>query len=113
MMARWVDIDNQIKTLNDQMHSLKDEKKNVTEELNEYIDNRHVDKKTINVNLNDSQIKFVTSKVTQTLTFKYLEKCLSEIITDEDQVQQIIEYIKNNRSVDEVDEIKRIYKQSK
>ena len=75
--------------------------------MNEYIDNRHVDKKTINVNLNDSQIKFVTSKVTQTLTFKYLEKSLSEIITNKDQVSKIIDYIKKNREIKVINEIKR------
>jgi nitrogen regulatory protein PII len=110
MMTKWVDIDNEIKTLNERAYSLKEKRKSITEELNEYVEEKHVDKKTIDINLNDSQIKFVTTKVTQTLTFKYLEKCLSEIITDDEQVQQIIEYIKQNRTVEEVNEIKRIYK---
>jgi nitrogen regulatory protein PII len=110
MMAKWVDVDNEIKTLNERAYLLKEKRKSITEELNEYVEDKHVDKKSIDINLNDSQIKFVTTKVTQTLTFKYLEKCLKEIITDDDQVQQIIEYIKQNRTVEEVSEIKRIYK---
>jgi seryl-tRNA synthetase len=109
-MAEWVHIDNQIKQLNDKINELKKEKNNLSDELNEYVENNNVDRKTINVNLKDSQIKFVTTRVPQTLTFKYLEKCLGEIITDEEQVNQIIEYVKSSREYNEVNEIKRIYK---
>jgi hypothetical protein len=109
-MAEWVHIDNKIKNLNEQLNELKEEKSEISDKLNDYVENNSVDKKSINVNLKDSQIKFITTKVPQTLTFKYLEKCLNEIITDEDHVKQIIEYVKLNRIINEVNEIKRIYK---
>lgn len=109
-MAEWVHIDNQIKELSNKMNELKEEKNDISDKLNEYVENHKVDRKTINVNLRDSQIKFVTTKVPQTLTFKYLEKCLDEIITDKEQISQIIDYIKSNREINEVNEIKRIYK---
>jgi hypothetical protein len=109
-MAEWVHVDNKIKQLNDQLNELKEEKNEISDKLNDYVETNSVDKKSINVNLKDSQIKFITTKVPQTLTFKYLEKCLNEIITDEEQVGQIIEYIKSNRTINEVSEIKRIYK---
>jgi len=109
-IAEWVHVDNQIKELNMKISELKEEKNNVSDKLNEYVENYEVDKKSINVNLKDSQIKFVTTKVPQTLTFKYLEKCLDEIITDKEHVTQIIEYVKSNREINEVNEIKRIYK---
>lgn len=102
-MKKWVQIDNEIRRLTE-------EKKEVTDELNEYIDANDIDRKKINVSLNDSNIKFVTTKIPQTLSFKYLEKCLTEIIDNEDQVNQIIEYVKNNREINEVTGIKRIYK---
>lgn len=109
-MAEWVDIDNQIKQINIKLSELKEEKNYTSDKLNEYIENHGVDKKSINVNLKDSHIKFVTTKVPQTLTFKYLEKCLDEIITDKEQINQIIEYVKSNREINEINEIKRIYK---
>jgi uncharacterized membrane-anchored protein YjiN (DUF445 family) len=109
-ITEWVHIDNKIKQLNEQLNILKEEKNEISDKLNDYVESNSVDKKSINVNLKDSQIKFITTKVSQTLTFKYLEKCLNEIITDEEQVQQIIEYIKSNRTINEVNEIKRIYK---
>lgn len=109
-MAEWVQIDEQIKQLNAQLSELKEEKKETTDKLNEYVENHGVNRETINVNLKDSAIKFVTTKVHQTLTFKYLEKCLNEIINDEGQIEQIIDYIKSNREINEINEIKRVYK---
>ena len=109
-MAQWVHVDNKIKQLRDQMDELKEEKNEISDKLNDYVESNSVEKKSINVNLKDSQIKFITTKVPQTLTFKYLEKCLNDIVTDSDQVEQIIEYIKSNRTINEVNEIKRIYK---
>ena len=109
-MSEWVNIDNRIRQLNEQLSKLKEEKNEIGDKLNEYVEVRAIEKKTINVNLKDSQIKFVTTKVPQTLTFKYLESCLAEIIDDEEQVTQIIEYIKSNRKIENVNEIKRIYK---
>ena len=109
-MNEWVNIDNRIRKINEELAELKQERNEISDKLNEYVEITSIEKKTINVNLKDSQIKFVTTKVPQTLTFKYLESCLSEIISDEEQVSQIIEYVKSNRKIDNVNEIKRIYK---
>jgi hypothetical protein len=109
-ISKWINVDNRIKQLNEQLSELKEEKNEMSDKLNDYVESNSVDKKSINVNLKDSQIKFITTKVPQTLTFKYLEKCLNEIITDSEQVDQIINYIKTNRQINEVSEIKRIYK---
>lgn len=109
-MSEWVNVDNRIRRFNEQLNQLKEERNEIGDKLNEYIEVSSIEKKTINVNLNDSQIKFVTTKVPQTLTFKYLESCLQEIIADEEQVAQIIEYVKSNRKIENVNEIKRIYK---
>ena len=109
-MNEWVNIDNRIRKINEELAELKQERNEISDKLNAYVEITSIEKKTINVNLKDSQIKFVTTKVPQTLTFKYLESCLSEIISDEEQVSQIIEYVKSNRKIDNVNEIKRIYK---
>ena len=41
------------------------------------------------------------------LTFKYVEKSLGEIIEDENQVKKIMDYLKKNRDIKSVAEIKR------
>jgi hypothetical protein len=105
-IQQWVSVDNQIKTLNEQIKELKEQKNTLSEQINEYVETKNV---SSSIKLNDGQIRFVKVKETQQLTFKYLETCLTEIIKNEEQVKKIIEYIKNKREVKYVPEIKRLY----
>jgi len=104
----WVNIDNQIKTLSEKLKELREQKIELSDQINEHIEINNLTNKTIS--LGDGHLKFGKSKETQPLTFKYLESCLSEIIKNEEQVKKIIEYVKNKREIKEVPEIKRFYK---
>jgi len=106
-IQQWVSIDNQMKILNDKMKELRDKKNTISEQINTHIESSQLN--NASVKINDGQLKFIKVKETQQLTFKYLETCLSEIIKNEDQVRQIVEYIKNKREVKYVPEIKRFY----
>lgn len=106
-IQQWVSIDNQLKTLSDKIKELREKKQVLTENINHHIEEANLTNATIKIS--DGQLKFVKVKETQPLTFKYLETCLSEIIKNEDQVQKIIDYIKNKREVKSVSEIKRLY----
>ena len=55
------------------------------------------------------ELKFQNTRVTAPLTFKFLEECLNECINGEEQVKQIIKYIKSKRDVKYVSDIKRSY----
>jgi hypothetical protein len=107
-LQQWVTIDNQIKVLNDRMKELRDKKNTLTNTMNTHIETNNLI--NTSVQLNDGQLRFVNVKETQPLTFKYLDTCLREIIKNEDQVNKIVEYIKNKREVNYVPEIKRLYK---
>jgi vacuolar-type H+-ATPase subunit H len=106
-IQHWVTIDNQMKILNDKMKELRDKKNTISQQINTHIETTQLN--TPSVKISDGQLKFVKVKETQQLTFKYLETCLSEIIKNEDQVNKIVEYIKNKREVKYVPEIKRLY----
>jgi hypothetical protein len=106
-LQQWVHIDNKLKALNDEIKELKEKKNIVSEKINEYIETNDLTNKT--VKLADGQLKFGKVKETQTLTFKYLETCLNEIIKNEVQVKKIVEYIKDKRETKYVPEIKRFY----
>ena len=106
-LQQWVAIDNQMRILNDRMKELRDKKNIVTEQINTHVETSNLTNSIVKIN--DGQLKFLTVKDTQQLTFKHLETCLSEIIKNEEQVKKIIEYVKNKREVNYVPEIKRIY----
>ena len=103
-IQQWVAIDNQMKILNDNIKELRDKKNNISQQINNQIENKYT-----SIKISDGQLKFVKIKETQQLTFKYLETCLSEIIKNEEQVKKIVDYIKNKREIKYISEIKRLY----
>ena len=107
-VQKWVQVDNKIKTLNDTLKELRDEKNRMLNDMIEYAVPDNIGQ-SMTVNISDGQLKFVTSREQQPLTYKYLQTCLSEIIKNESQVDSIITYIKNKRDVVVKREIKRIY----
>ena len=101
----WVSIDNQLKILNDKAKELREKRNSLTTNLSKYAENNNLANSAIQIS--DGKLKFVNTKVTEPLTFKYLEKTLAEIIKSETQVKQIIEHIKVKRETKIVPEIKR------
>ena len=106
-IQQWVSIDNQMKQLTDKIKELRDKKNTLNEAIFNHVDNSNLSNASIQIS--DGKIKFVKTKDTQVLTFKYLETCLHEIIKNEDQVNKIVDYVKNKREVKFVPEIKRFY----
>jgi len=104
-IQQWVSLDNQLKQLNEKTKELR-EKRNVLEEtITNYASSNNLSNATIGIS--DGKLKFVNTKVQEPLTFKYLEKTLSEVIKNESQVKLIMEHIKQKRSAKIVPEIKR------
>jgi hypothetical protein len=106
-IQQWVSIDNQIKQLNDKIKELKDKKGSLNDLILNHVETSNLSNATVQIT--DGKLKFIKTKDTQQLTFKYLETCLREIIKNEDQVSRIVEYIKNKRDVKYIPEIKRFY----
>jgi hypothetical protein len=104
-IQQWVQLDNQVKNLNEQVKQLREQRNSIETNLTSYAKTNNMENTTIKVN--SDKLKFVETKVCEPLTFKYLEKTLGEIIKNETQVQVIMEHIKQKRSVKIVTEIKR------
>lgn len=104
-VQKWVSIDNQIKIYNEKIKSLREEKSNLNEILLRQGTTNNLLNNTIQIS--DGKLKFVTTKITPPLTFKYVEKSLGDIIKNEAQVKRIIEYLKNHRDIKNIQEIKR------
>jgi len=104
-IQNWVLLDNQLKILNEKIHSVRDKKSQLLDSITEYAEkNKLMD---ANIQISDGKLKFTKTRISEPLTFKYLEKSLSNIIRNEAQVKQIMEHIKNNREIKIVPEMKR------
>lgn len=105
-IQKWVLLDNQIKVVNEKAKELRDKRSDLTKSLSTFVENKNMQNTTIEIS--DGKLKFVNTKVQEPLTFKYLEKSLHEVIKNENQVKQILEYLKKNRETKVVQDIKRV-----
>jgi hypothetical protein len=106
-IKKWVELDNNIKTANEEIKDVRTERSILNDEIIEIIEQKQLNKATINIS--DGRLRFVTTKQTAPLTLTYVEKCLKDLITNETQVEQIMTYIKKKREVKTTTEIKRFY----
>jgi len=104
-IQQWVSIDNQLKILNEKIKDLREKKNDLSSNLTKYAENNNLSDKVIQIT--DGRLKFTKTRVTAPLTYKYLEKTLGEIIKNETQLKQIMNYLKENRESKIVEEIKR------
>jgi len=106
-VQQWIQLDNQLKKLNDQVKHLREQRNTLEDKLTTSAKINNMENSTIQ--LNQDKLKFVDTKVPEPITFKYLEKTLGEIIKDDTKVRLIMEHIKQKRAVKIVPEIKRFY----
>ena len=104
-IKEWVSLDNECKELNDKIKLIKDQKNLVGKYILNYVEENNMN--NANIKIGNDKLKFVRINTSQTVTFKYLEQCLREMIKNEDQVTKIIGYIKQRREVKQQIEIKR------
>ena len=104
-IQQWVQIDNQLKQLNDRAKELRDKRNLLEQNITTHAFSNNLSNSTVKIS--DGRLKFVNTKVQEPLTFRYLEKTLSEIIKNESQVKLMMEHIREKRSVKIVPEIKR------
>lgn len=106
-IKRWVELDNKIKSTSEEVRDIRTEKAVINDEILEIVEEKQLTKATVNIS--DGKLRFVTSKHTAPLTLTYIEKCLSDLITNGKQVEQIMTYIKKNRETKTSMDIKRVY----
>jgi hypothetical protein len=103
---QWVTLDTQLKIINEKTKKIRDMKKALTEKICDYKE-KHPIHSTIK--LSDGELRFYEKKEQTPLSFAYIEHCLEQILTDEAQIDFVMNYIRDNREVNIVTDIKRVY----
>jgi seryl-tRNA synthetase len=104
-IQQWVQLDNQLKQINEKTKELREKRNSLEQNITKYASSNNLSNTTVQIS--DGRLKFANTKVPEPLTFKYLEKTLSEVIKNESQVKLIMEHIRQKREVKVVPEIKR------
>lgn len=106
-VRKWALIDSQLKIVNEKTRKMRSMKNELSEKICTYItDNNLSDNK---VKLSDGEIRVYDKKEYSPLSYSYIEKTLNNIITNKEQVEFIINYLKENREITSSPDIKRTY----
>ncbi len=106
----WATYDKQLKLLNEKTKELRSQKSELGTKITEFMNEKKIQDKPIE--LTDGQIRFVERKEYSPLTFSYIGECLEKILVDKSQVEYVLHYLRENRTVSSVSELKRTYKSS-
>jgi len=107
-IKEWVNYDNQIKEYSIKSKELRSKKTQLTQSILNYAEENNLQNAVIEIS--DGKLKFQNIKQTSPLNFRFLEQCLGECIDNEENVKNIIKYIKQKREIKYYNDIKRFYK---
>jgi hypothetical protein len=105
-LNKWITIDNQIKNLDAKLKILREQRNNTKNIITTYANNNKL--VGTQINTPDGILKIAQVKYIPSLTYKYLEQKLKEVIPNTQQVEQILSHIKQTRNIQFIPEIKRI-----
>uniref|UniRef100_A0A6C0JGY7 Uncharacterized protein n=1 Tax=viral metagenome TaxID=1070528 RepID=A0A6C0JGY7_9ZZZZ len=106
-VRKWAMIESQLKIVNEKTRKMRNMKNELSEKICKYIvDNKVSDNK---VKISDGEIRVYDKKEYSPLTFGYIEKSLSNLISDKEKVEYIVAYLKENREITTSPDIKRTY----
>ena len=105
-IQQWIQFDNQLKQINEKAKELREKRNTIETSILNYANTNNLSNSSVKIG-DEGRLKFTTSRIPEPLTFKYLERSLSEIIKNENQVKMIMDYVRSKREIKNVPEIKR------
>lgn len=89
----WLDIDAKIKESQNEIKLLREKKQTYEKNITNYVEQYNIK----SIQTDDGKLKLCQTKSSQPLTFKYIEKCLNEVLPDTANIPDIINYMKEKR----------------
>jgi hypothetical protein len=104
-LREWIVIDDKLRVMYENIKELRAKKTSLTASIQNNLSANNI--QNTKLPIGDGHIKVVNTRINEPLTFAYLDKSLRGIIKNEQQVQIIIDHIKNSRSSKTITELKR------
>lgn len=101
----WVNTDNAINELNAQLKKLRERRSILQANITSFASENDLMK--ARVKLNDGAIVFKETSTPAPLSLKYIEKCLTDLTENKEHIQNIMDYIRDNRAYYDSVTIKR------
>ena len=91
----WVTLDNNIKILNDQIKVLRNKKNIATNNIFSLLENKNIK----NINISDGKLNLACINNYETITYKFLYECFAEYFKNNEQSEDLVNFIQNKRLI--------------
>jgi hypothetical protein len=108
-VKHWVSLDNQLRIFNERIRETREAKTILTQQIYQYTEDNNFTNPSIEIS--DGELIVCDKREYSSLSFSYIDKCLTKLIKDPAHVDRIIHALKENREQFVVPDIRRIYKQ--
>jgi len=106
-IKKWVTLDTQLKVVHEKTKQMREMKSDLQSRIYDYMEKANLlDKK---IGIHDGELRFMEKKEQTTLSFGYIERCLGQILSEKEQVDYILQYLKEKRETQVVKELRRTY----
>ena len=106
----WITLENQLKLINEKTKKMREMRQSASERICDHISSNNNSKNKIRINIGEqnAEIRMYERKEYSPLTFTYIEECLQKIISDEEQVDYVIQFLKENREISTYSDIRKV-----
>ena len=107
-IVKWVQYDNKIKEYNEKSKQLREQRDLIGSSMIESfssLDNKSFP--TINITQMNTSLSFQKSKTYENYTNKFYKDCFTEFLGSEEKANELIQFMKNKRKVEEKIILKR------
>ena len=96
-MRNLRDIKRKMAVLNQELSSLRAEHARDFKETERYVQSNNM--LHLNLNIDNTPAKFVTKNTYSTLSFKYIQTVLTQLVSDESHVDQLVNALRDGRTL--------------
>ena len=105
-VKKWVFLEARLKLINEKTKEMREMRNRTESDIIRYLEENNMTNRKITIT--DGELKVADKKEYGALTYSYIEECLGKLIPDKSQVDYVIQYIKDNRPVKTVKELKSV-----
>ena len=103
-MNSLIQIQQELDSLNEKQKELRQHKNNLQDSIIQYMKENDMDHRS--VKMGNHQMYIASRKQYSGITFHYLDKMLGNIIPDENQKSYVLKYLRENREIKDVPELR-------
>jgi len=104
-IKKWVALDNQQRVLNARVKEIRENRHFLTQQIHQYAEDKNLDYPSIEIH--DGELILCEKREYSSLSFSYIERCLSQLIQEPAHVERILQTLRDNRECYLVPDIRR------